>query len=361
MRQSQFIPLQEHIVEDYDTYRANQHAFKKKFLNEKENLIVPPDDETTTEKVDRIAREISLLLGFHNDHKFRLTKRFRNDSDKVKADPEKCVDAYRLIQKELNAAEIEDLYARYPTLMYELDENLPVEFRESAEFGFFDGVDDGEKKKLLDLLDQDQTWEDVELLDLVLTLCVKAFRIEINDSEKYSVEKILINSVNKNATVQLTKFGENDVSPKTILDKHGFVNGEFICPTIVEKEYSSYFWLTYTIRAISSAFSRGGLGYNFRDRRRIASGFNILGKGKVDLRGVSLDYLEKATAGATAGIDFTQPRDSDGKREKYGTTGKVDLIQHGEEGLLEITGNNLPFASMNVQGSDYTFQTLIKK
>ncbi len=359
MRQSQFIPLQEHVVEDYDQYRANQHTFKKDFLKKKkkgENLIDPPENETSTEKVDRIAREISPLLGFNNKKHIQPKNHFRNDAKKVKADPEKCIEAYRLIQKELNDTEIEDLYTRYPTLMYEMDENLPVEFRESNEFGFFDGVPDDEKKKLLDLLDQDDTWNDTERLELVLMLCVKAFQ-EKTDDGKFTVASVLIDVVNSNINFRLTDQDENDLAVKSILAQYGFSNGTFTSPAIAIEDHKSYSILRYVGRAFGSAFSRGGLGYNFRDRFRIASGLNIAGKGKADLRGVSLDYLEKTTSGTTAGIDFTQPTDADGKREKYGTTGKVDLVQHGEEGLLEISGKNLPFASMNVQGDDYTFQS----
>jgi hypothetical protein len=93
---------------------------------------------------------------------------------KVTAD--EAIEAYKIVDK-LSPKQRELLNKEHPHLMSTMLDELPASFRDERTTGFTKGIDNNKKdgkasgqQKMLDLLKEESTWKDLQLLEMVLSI-----------------------------------------------------------------------------------------------------------------------------------------------------------------------------------------------
>ena len=277
---------------------------------------------------------------------------------------EDAVEAYRYLKYQETDAVRQEFYAYAEdhedasALIDKMEENLPAEFINSQEYGFQAGLESDRLDSnpvIFKLFEDPETWNDPDLLDLVLSMIVQAG---------------LGKSVEKDVLAKRTP--EN----KSVLEQNGFTDAGYN-----PGEGNKYRDGDSKLAGIGNFLFKSG---NKARKQGLIGGY-LEKNEETTLIGFPLPSLESITNGHTAGVDFTGPKEGNYKKPKKpkkkefdksnfdvnkipGSVGTISFHHSNPQGEFLVNANQLPFNSMNflfsnmvVRIDEGTLNTLIGK
>jgi hypothetical protein len=252
-----------------------------------------------------------------------------------------AIKAYEYMKNWLNQDELSAFKQTYPQTYETVMENLPAEFLDRDSSGFQIGVLNlgSEREKLLERLEDTNTWNNPGLLKLVLSQVFQTFERDtgMTGNTQMPTSKEMLNVfLGEKYT---SNRGNQEI--KIVLDEMHITDKGY-APSDMTGKYAEYSLAKMAMGASKT------LGHAEKNEGVVLSYFGI--NQKSELKGFALDEFQEYTGGALGGVRF-----GDGGKEKK--SAKLDFSADLKEGDAIISSTNLPFQSINYLSDEFTFKT----
>jgi hypothetical protein len=258
---------------------------------------------STDETTDNDPQTYSELVSY-------LQRKLKGSSNEIlfnNITSEEAIDAYRKVEKFSKDDRVK-LNEEYPQLVDKMLGNLPASFIENVDIGFVKGISSeveefGEpsgEERMLDLLKDKSTWENPELLEMVLSILGQNSESRLKASKYISSQPEFGNSELVKKYIDLKNYQTDDSFPETEEAKGG-------------KYITSYFSKNAYDDEIERKDRRNGMALHFMGLKKSDS----------SVEGLKLDKLQEAGGGHFTGFKFSGEDKAKGS-ETNGQEGQKD-------------------------------------
>ena len=306
-----------------------------------------------------------------------------------------AIQAYEILDQ-LDETDRKTFYEQYPDLTAKIEDNLPWEYLHQEDFGYQRGIMEADKEKIRTLLAAPESWNDSQLVVLLLSVVAQA------EMEEEVADLVLSRVSDANLSL-LARFGYSKsgftrppaVKSGTEYSRARLVSGYLFSKGLVESG-SGRKRLRFALllgrvlheygrlEALNLSQAQEFLGPGHIAGIRFAGSFKITDKTLKSLKRESVpdDVLNKLEGikdhtvtgdqefvellRATIGDEQTDTYRSvileharlvAPKGERAGEAGSLDISVNLRTGVADIEAVSLPFESIDVQGADYLFRS----
>ncbi|MGL4596568.1 MAG: hypothetical protein ACRCYO_03510, partial [Bacteroidia bacterium] len=253
--------------------------------------------------------------------------------------------AYTYLLEELSQTEREAFAKKYTVTFTKVMENLPADFLNQEGSGFVIGILDfgAEQEKLLEKLEDTETWKDPALLRLILSMIFQAY----DKPQGFSNQSVLPNcklTLNNYFKQQYTVFQTDSGVMEVLRQFH--ISADGYVPVKVEsgeKEYNFIRLIRGGVKGLNNSTESKGVALSFIGLT------SWMTKKRPELKGFALDDFQKYAGGALGGVQF-------GDGQNAGSA-KLDFSADFKAGNAHIHSDNLPFENINYLSDSFAFKT----